>query len=89
MAKFIDLRCDFGFKHCMSDPVIMKSFLNAILEGDEETITDVSFENVEFPGETEDQRGVIFDLHCTTQSGDSILIEMQNSCQKFFKTRAN
>ena len=89
MAKFIDLRCDFGFKHCMSDPIIMLSFLNAILDGDEETITDVSFENVEMPRETEDQRGVIFDLHCTTQSGDSILIKMQNSCQKFFKTRAN
>ncbi|MBQ0143414.1 MAG: PD-(D/E)XK nuclease family transposase [Prevotellaceae bacterium] len=89
MAKFIDLRCDFGFKYCMSDPIIMMSFLNAILDGDEETITDVSFENVEMPRETEDQRGVIFDLLCTTDKGDSILIEMQNSCQKFFKTRAN
>lgn len=89
MAKYIDLRCDFGFKYCMSDPVIMMSFLNAILDGDVETITDVSFENVEYPGENSDQRGVVFDLHCTTQSGDSILIEMQNSCQKFFKTRAN
>ncbi|MCQ2189156.1 MAG: Rpn family recombination-promoting nuclease/putative transposase [Paludibacteraceae bacterium] len=89
MAKFIDLRCDFGFKYCMSDPIIMMSFLNAILDGDEETITDVSFENVEMPRETEDQRGVIFDLLCTTDKGDTILIEMQNSCQKFFKTRAN
>ena len=89
MAKFIDLRCDFGFKYCMSDPLIMKSFLNAILDGDEETITDVTFENVEIPRETEDQRGVIFDLLCTTDKGDTILIEMQNSNQKFFKTRAN
>ncbi len=89
MAKFIDLRCDFGFKYCMSDPIIMKSFLNAILDGDEETITDVTFENVEIPRETEDQRGVIFDLLCTTDKGDTILIEMQNSNQKFFKTRAN
>ncbi|MBQ0143409.1 MAG: Rpn family recombination-promoting nuclease/putative transposase, partial [Prevotellaceae bacterium] len=86
---FIDLRCDFGFKYCMSDPIIMMSFLNAILDGDEETITDVSFENVEMPRETEDQRGVIFDLLCTTDKGDTILIEMQNSNQKFFKTRAN
>ncbi len=89
MAKFIDLRCDFGFKYCMSDPIIMKSFLNAILDGDEETITDVTFENVEIPRETENQRGVIFDLLCTTDKGDTILIEMQNSNQKFFKTRAN
>ena len=89
MGKYIDLRCDFGFKYCMSDPIIMKSFLNAILEGDVETITDVKFENVEIPRKFINQRGVTFDLHCTTENGDSILIEMQNSCQPFFKTRAN
>ncbi|MCQ2189375.1 MAG: Rpn family recombination-promoting nuclease/putative transposase [Paludibacteraceae bacterium] len=89
VGKHIDLRCDFGFKYCMSDPIVMKSFLNAILEGDVETITEVQFENVEVPKVRKKQRGVTFDLRCTTQSGDSILIEMQNSCQKFFKTRAN
>ena len=89
MAKYIDLRCDFGFKFCMSDPIIMKSFLNAILDGDEDTITRVKFENVERTATKKDRRGVIFDLLCTTNKGDSILIEMQNSCQKYFKTRAN
>ena len=89
MGKYIDLRCDFGFKYCMSDPIIMKSFLNALLEGDVEKITSVTFENVEMPRDTINQRGVTFDLHCTTETGDSILIEMQNSYQKFFKTRAN
>ena len=89
MGKFIDLRCDFGFKYCMSDPIIMKSFLNAILDGDENTITRVKFENVERTATKKDRRGVIFDLLCTTNKGDSILIEMQNSCQKYFKTRAN
>ena len=89
MGKFIDLRCDFGFKYCMSDPIIMKSFLNAILDGDEDTITRVKFENVEKTASQKDKRGVTFDLLCTTNKGHSILIEMQNSCQKFFKTRAN
>ena len=89
MGKYIDLRCDFGFKYCMSDPIIMKSFLNALLEGDVEKITSVTFENVEMPRDTINQRGVTFDLLCTTETGDSILIEMQNSYQKFFKTRAN
>ncbi|MCQ2189610.1 MAG: Rpn family recombination-promoting nuclease/putative transposase [Paludibacteraceae bacterium] len=89
MGKYIDLRCDFGFKYCMSDPIVMKSFLNAILEDDVEPIESVVFENTEIPKELQEQRGVTFDLRCTTQSGDSILIEMQNSCQKFFKTRAN
>ena len=89
MGKYIDLRCDFGFKYCMSDPIIMKSFLNAILDGDEDTITRVKFENVEKTASQKDKRGVTFDLLCTTNKGNSILIEMQNSCQKFFKTRAN
>ncbi|MCQ2189925.1 MAG: Rpn family recombination-promoting nuclease/putative transposase [Paludibacteraceae bacterium] len=89
MGRYIDLRCDFGFKYCMSDPIIMRSFLNAILEGDEDTITKVKFENVERPASHKKSRGVVFDLYCTTNKGDSILIEMQNYCQKFFKTRAN
>lgn len=89
MGKFIDLRCDFGFKYCMSDPIIMKSFLNAILDGDEDKITKVKFQNVEKPASQKGKRGVTFDLYCTTNKGHSILIEMQNSCQKFFKTRAN
>ena len=89
MGKYIDLRCDFGFKYCMSDPIIMKSFLNALLEGDVEKITSVTFENVEMPRDTINQRGVTFDLHCSTETGDTILIEMQNSYQKLFKTRAN
>ncbi len=89
MGKFIDLRCDFGFKYCMSDPIIMMSFLNAILDGDEDKITKVKFQNVEMPATQKERRGVTFDLYCTTNKGDSILIEMQNSCQKFFKTRTN
>ncbi len=89
MAKFIDLRCDFGFKFCMSDEIVMKSFLNAILEGDEDTITSVVFETTEEPRRSVEQRGVTFDLLCTTDKGDNIFIEMQNSYQKYFKTRAN
>lgn len=88
MAKYIDLRCDFGFKFCMQDETVMKSFLNAILEGETEKITSVKFENVEIPRTTKEQRGVTFDLLCTTEHGETILIEMQNSSQRYFKTRA-
>lgn len=88
MAKFIDLRCDFGFKYCMQDEIVMKSFLNAILEGETDRITSVKFENVEVPRENERQRGVTFDLLCTTEKGEKILIEMQNASQTYFKTRA-
>ena len=89
MAKYIDLKSDFGFKFCMQDETIMKSFLNAILDGDCEKITSVKFENVETPRYTPNGRGVIFDLLCTTETGDHILIEMQNRTQRFFKTRSS
>ena len=56
MGKYIDLRCDFGFKYCLSDEIIMKSFLNAILEGDEDTIISVKFENVEMPASLKSKR---------------------------------
>jgi predicted transposase/invertase (TIGR01784 family) len=89
MGKYIDLKSDFGFKFCMQDETIMKSFLNAILDGDCEKITSVKFENVESPRYAHEGRGVIFDLLCTTETGDHILIEMQNSTQRFFKTRSS
>lgn len=88
MATYIDLRCDFGFKFCMQDETVMKSFLNAILEGETDKITSVKFENVEVPHPGKNQRGVTFDLLCTTEQGETILIEMQNAPQKYFKTRA-
>ena len=43
MAKFIDLRCDYGFKFCMSDPTIMK-FPNTILKGRMENINPLVYE---------------------------------------------
>lgn len=47
MAKFIDLRCDFGFKFCMSSPIIMKFFLNTILEERIKNIVPSFFEQSE------------------------------------------
>lgn len=43
MAKFIDLRCDYGFKFCISDPTIMK-FSNTILKGRMENINPLVYE---------------------------------------------
>ncbi len=40
MAKFIDLRYDYGFKFCMSDPTIP----NTILKGRMENINPLVYE---------------------------------------------
>ena len=86
---FVDLRTDFGFKHCLGSESPMRSFLNAILSDDYGKIRSVKFENVEIPPEKKDSRGVTFDLRCQTDDGTEILVEMQNYAQKLFKTRAN
>lgn len=44
MAKFIDLRCDYGGRFCMSNPTITKFFPNAILKGRMENINPLVYE---------------------------------------------
>lgn len=86
---FIDLRTDFGFKHCMGDVETMKSFLNAILSDDYGTIKQLEFLPVEQTRDHPSLRGVTFDLRCQLENGDDVIVEMQNYAHPFFKTRAN
>lgn len=86
---FIDIKSDFGFKRCMSDEVTMLSFLNAVLSEDYGRIEHLKFETVELAREREEHRGVRFDLRCSLENGDEVLIEMQNYGHRYFKTRAN
>ena len=67
----------------------MRSFLNSLLSEDYGEINSIEFKNVEILSNRPDGRGVIFDLHCVTDKGDKIIVEMQNYSQLFFKTRAN
>ena len=85
MGKFINPFTDFGFKHIFGremDKDILIEFLNDLLEG-EYTIMN----NERLP-ETEQGRKVIFDIHCETDKGERIIIEMQNREQPHFKDRA-
>ena len=90
MGKFINPFTDFGFKHIFGremDKDILIEFLNDLLEG-EHTITDLRIMNNERLPETEQGRKVIFDIHCETDKGERIIIEMQNREQPHFKDRA-
>jgi len=42
-GKYIDLRCEFGFKYSMLSPIVMKSLFNVNLEDDGEAISSVKF----------------------------------------------
>lgn len=86
---FIDLKTDFGFKHCMGDEPTMRSFLNAILSEDYGRIDHLEFLPEVQTRDHPDLRGVTFDLRCRLDNGDDVIVEMQNYAHPFFKTRAN
>lgn len=86
---YMDLRTDFGFKHCMGNEKCMMSFLNAIIGDDYGKICSLEFLTVEPTRDHPDLRGVTFDLRCRLESGDEVIVEMQNYAHRYFKTRAN
>ena len=90
MSKFINPFTDVGFKRIfgqeVSKPVLI-TFLNALLEG-ERHIVDLQLLDKDQPGESADDRSLIYDIYCTTDSGERIIVEMQNRYQSFFKNRS-
>jgi len=90
MGKFINQFTDVGFKRIfgqeVSKPVLI-TFLNALLEG-EHHILDLKFLDKEQPGESIDDKSLIYDIYCETDTGERIIVEMQNRYQSYFKNRS-
>ena len=87
MGAFIYPLTDWGFKRIFGDKELMMDFLNSLLEG-ERVITDLEYLNTEQIPEDYDGRRTIYDLYCKTDTGEYIIVEMQNREQTFFKDRA-
>ena len=90
MSKFINPFTDYGFKKIFGQEIskdLLIDFLNDLLEG-ERVITDLIFLNNEQLPEWEDARALIYDIYCTTDTGEKIIVEMQNKSQVHFKERA-
>ena len=87
MGRFINPFTDTGFKRIfgqeMSKPVLIK-FLNALLQ-DERSITDLQFLDKEQIGIYDGDRSLIYDVLCETETGEKIIVEMQNRYQPYFK----
>ncbi len=90
MPHFINPFTDIGFKRIfgqeVSKPLII-DFLNLLLEG-QERIEDITFLDKEQPALFDDDRSLIYDIFCKTDSGKNIVVEMQNKSQPFFKNRS-
>ena len=90
MGKFINPFTDVGFKRIfgqeISKPVLV-AFLNALLV-EEHTIVDVKFLDKEQVGLSDGDRSLIYDIYCETDTGEHIIVEMQNKYQPYFKKRS-
>ena len=92
MPKHVNPFIDTAFKIIFGrekDKDILIRFLNDLLEDLPfyDPITDVTYRNNEKRGDTVEDRGVVTDVHCTTQHGRNIIIEMQNRQHANFEQR--
>ena len=86
IKRYIDPTTDYGFKRLFENKQILIGFLNAVLPP-HDTVADLSYLNQEVIGGNPEGRVVIFDLHCLTQDGRTIIVEMQRLPQPYFKRR--
>ena len=89
MSKYINPATDFGFKRIFKDEEITRGFLNALLQKyDPKThIKSVKVTDGELDETSKAIRRVIYDVHCTTDTGEEFIIEMQNDAQEYFPER--
>ena len=92
-SKYISPFTDFGFKHIFgqsNNKEFLIDFLNALFKNDPdfEPIVDVLYLNEEEVKFHKHERGVIYDIKCTTSAGKHFIVEMQNSAQPYFINRS-
>ncbi|EJW90559.1 hypothetical protein EVA_21348 [gut metagenome] len=90
MGKYINPFSDWGFKRLFGQELtkdLLIHFLNALLKG-ERKILDLTFKDKERPALSKEERGIIFDIYCTTDTGEHIIVEMQNRRQEHFVKRS-
>ena len=90
MSKFINPFTDVGFKRIFgqefSKPILL-AFLNSLLEN-ERRIVDIQYLDKEKLGIIDGNRSLIYDILCQTDTGEYIIVEMQNKSQPYFKNRS-
>lgn len=90
MGRYINPFTDWGFKKIFGQEAnkdILIFFLNELLKG-ERVIEDLSFLDKEQLGSLEGDRSMIYDVYCLTDTGEYIIVEMQNKKQPNFLDRS-
>ena len=81
---YMDLRCDWAFKHVMKNTEILKMLLNDFLP---EEIESVEPQSNEIDKMRPDDKNVIMDVLCHTADGKEFIVEMQRKKKTTFKNR--
>jgi predicted transposase/invertase (TIGR01784 family) len=88
--KYLNPFTDFGFKKLFgSEPNkdLLIDFLNQLLPPHHQ-IRELTYSQNEQLGASEMDRKAIFDLYCTSPSGERFIVEMQKAKQNYFKDRS-
>ena len=75
MARYINPFSDWSFKRIFGQEYskdLLIEFLNQLLLG-EQHIKDVKFKDKEMLPETKDQRGIIYDVFCETDTAERFI----------------
>lgn len=92
LSRYVNLYTDFAFKKVFGTEAnkdLLISFLNQLMglkNGGE--IKDLTYLNPEQLGDNVNERRAIYDVYCTTESGEQFIVEMQKAKQDHFKDRA-
>ena len=88
--KYINPFTDYGFKKLFGTEInkdLLIDFLNQVLP-ERHHIQDLSYTPTEQLGASEVDRKAIFDLYCTSPSGERFIVEVQKAKQNYFKGRS-
>ena len=85
-SRYINILTDYGFKRVFGDEEVMRAFLTDLLQP-KSPISKITFLDKELDGLSQYERGVVYDLFCTMESGDEFVVEMQNCSQPHFADR--
>ncbi len=88
--KYLNPFTDFGFKKLFGNEPnkdLLIDFLNQLLPPHHQ-IQELTYARNEQVGRSEFDRRAIFDLFCTSPSGERFIVEMQRAKQNYFKDRS-
>lgn len=88
IGKYIDPMVDYGFKYIFKESGKKQLLIRPLNEIFRLNIVDITIDDSEQLGHTQEDRKACFDLFCKTENGRQFVIEVQIAQQRYFLERA-